>query len=193
LYSAARNLGEFGCPPALAHALLTEPGLDCGLAPKDVHRQIECGLKDQGPPAAAVEQPATPSSAPEANTIEVQKQIATFWQAPTPPVEQPSMPAVKPPAAEPAAKGANDVQKQIAAFWRAPTPAAEQSTPAAPTLPIEQSTPAAPTPPVELIPENGGDALELPQDRRGVGDPSALLFPFEADGDGPYTKGGGRR
>ena len=89
LYSAARNLAEFGCPPALAHALLTEPGLDCGLAPKDVHRQIECGLKDQGPP---VEQPATPS--PVVNAGDVQKQLAALWQAPTPP------PPVKPDTAE---------------------------------------------------------------------------------------------
>lgn len=44
LFSAAANLAEFGCPPALAHALLTESGLDCGLPPKDVARQIECGL-----------------------------------------------------------------------------------------------------------------------------------------------------
>lgn len=45
LYSAARNLAEFGCPPELAYALLTEAGRDAGLPPKDVRRQIECGLK----------------------------------------------------------------------------------------------------------------------------------------------------
>lgn len=44
VFSAAANLAEFGCPPALAHALLTESALDCGLAPNDVRRQIECGL-----------------------------------------------------------------------------------------------------------------------------------------------------
>jgi hypothetical protein len=44
LFSAAANLAEFGCPPALAHALLTEAGLDSGLTPGDVRRQIECGL-----------------------------------------------------------------------------------------------------------------------------------------------------
>jgi hypothetical protein len=44
LFSAAANLAEFGCPPALAHSLLTEPALDTGLPPKEVHRQIECGL-----------------------------------------------------------------------------------------------------------------------------------------------------
>jgi hypothetical protein len=44
LFSAAANLAEFGCPPALAHALLTERALDSGLTPSDVRRQIECGL-----------------------------------------------------------------------------------------------------------------------------------------------------
>jgi hypothetical protein len=45
LFSAAANLAEFACPPPLAHALLTEAALDAGLTPRDVHRQIECGLK----------------------------------------------------------------------------------------------------------------------------------------------------
>jgi hypothetical protein len=49
LYSAARNLAEFACPAALAHALLTPPGLDSGLSPSDVRRQIDCGLNDGGP------------------------------------------------------------------------------------------------------------------------------------------------
>lgn len=44
LFSAAANLAEFGCPPTLAHALLTGAGLDSGLSPSDVRRQIECGL-----------------------------------------------------------------------------------------------------------------------------------------------------
>ncbi len=56
LFSAAANLGEFGCPPPLAVALLEEPALDSGLAPREVRRQIECGLsastgaRHQGPP-----------------------------------------------------------------------------------------------------------------------------------------------
>lgn len=44
LFSAAANLAEFGCPPPLAHALLTEAALDSGLSPSDVRRQIDCGL-----------------------------------------------------------------------------------------------------------------------------------------------------
>jgi hypothetical protein len=48
IFSAAANLAEFGCPPALAHALLTEAGLDCGLSPSEVRRQIDCGLNHTG-------------------------------------------------------------------------------------------------------------------------------------------------
>ena len=44
LFSAAANLGELNCPPALAHELLTEAGLDSGLPPSEVRRQIDCGL-----------------------------------------------------------------------------------------------------------------------------------------------------
>ena len=44
LFSAAANLAEFGCPPELAHALLSEAALNSGLPPKEVRRQIECGL-----------------------------------------------------------------------------------------------------------------------------------------------------
>jgi hypothetical protein len=44
LYSAAKNLGEFGCAFDLAWALLSEAALDSGLQPKEVRRQIECGL-----------------------------------------------------------------------------------------------------------------------------------------------------
>ena len=44
LFSAAANLGEFGCSSSLAVALLEESALDSGLPPKEVRRQIECGL-----------------------------------------------------------------------------------------------------------------------------------------------------
>lgn len=48
LFSAAANLAEFDCPPALAHALLSEAALDSGLTPADVRRQIDCGLAHGG-------------------------------------------------------------------------------------------------------------------------------------------------
>jgi hypothetical protein len=53
LYSAAANLAELGCPPALAYELLTEAALDAGLPPSEVRRQIDCGLKDGGKGAGA--------------------------------------------------------------------------------------------------------------------------------------------
>lgn len=46
LYSAARNLAECGAPAALVFDLLTESGLDSGLTPSDVRRQIQCGIDD---------------------------------------------------------------------------------------------------------------------------------------------------
>jgi hypothetical protein len=63
LYSAARSLAEIGCPLAALDALLTEPGRDCGLPPKDVARQIRCGFDDAGKPAA--DPPPSPSLPPE--------------------------------------------------------------------------------------------------------------------------------
>jgi len=48
LYSAAANLAELGCPPGLAHELLTDAALDAGLPPSEVRRQIDCGLADGG-------------------------------------------------------------------------------------------------------------------------------------------------
>lgn len=45
LFSAAANLAEFDCPPDLAHALLIDPAMDCGLTYQDAKRQIVCGLQ----------------------------------------------------------------------------------------------------------------------------------------------------
>jgi hypothetical protein len=43
-FRAAANLGEFDCPPDLAHALLTEAALDSGLTPSETRRAIDSGL-----------------------------------------------------------------------------------------------------------------------------------------------------
>jgi hypothetical protein len=61
LFSAAANLAEFNCPPALACALLEESALDSGLPPKDVRRQIECGIMAVASSSLNVEPSATPS------------------------------------------------------------------------------------------------------------------------------------
>jgi hypothetical protein len=45
LFRCAAWLTEQGAPPSLVAALLTEPGLDCGLPPKDAERQIHCGIE----------------------------------------------------------------------------------------------------------------------------------------------------
>ena len=44
LFSAAANLAELGCGFDLAWGLLSEAGLDSGLSPSEVKRQIACGL-----------------------------------------------------------------------------------------------------------------------------------------------------
>ncbi|HVX12755.1 MAG TPA: hypothetical protein VHC22_16355 [Pirellulales bacterium] len=49
LYSAAKNFGELGASFELAFALLRESGLDSGLMPADVERQIQCGVSDGRP------------------------------------------------------------------------------------------------------------------------------------------------
>ncbi len=46
LYSASRNLGDFGCSFELALALLEPPARESGLLPSDIRRQIECGIAD---------------------------------------------------------------------------------------------------------------------------------------------------
>lgn len=45
LFAAAANLGEFGCPPRLVHALLTDAALDCGITPSEVRRTIDNALR----------------------------------------------------------------------------------------------------------------------------------------------------
>ncbi len=57
LFSAAANLAEFGCSFDLAYALLSEMALDSGLPPKDVRRQIECGLAARAKPLRELQRP----------------------------------------------------------------------------------------------------------------------------------------
>ena len=80
LFSAAANLAEFGCPSALAHALLGEAALDAGLPPAEARRQIECGLKHVGPILPATPAPAAPAADPHA----LQERLTALWNAPPP-------------------------------------------------------------------------------------------------------------
>ena len=52
--SAARNLGEFGCPFELALALLEPAARESGLPPSDIRRQIQCGLTDEAKKGGAM-------------------------------------------------------------------------------------------------------------------------------------------
>jgi hypothetical protein len=80
LFSAAANLAEFGCPPALAHALLSEAALDSGLPPADVRRQIDCGLA-----RAVAAAPPAPSTAPTPAPEPTDRQrLANLWGAAAP-------------------------------------------------------------------------------------------------------------
>jgi hypothetical protein len=67
LFRCAAWMTEQGAPPSLCFAVLTEPGLDVGLMPKDVERQIRCGIdharRQRG---AAGDPPPDPIADPEA-------------------------------------------------------------------------------------------------------------------------------
>lgn len=59
LFRCAAWLTEQGAPDTLVYAMLTEPGLDVGLPPKDVERQIRCGIDH-----ARKQRQRTPTAAP---------------------------------------------------------------------------------------------------------------------------------
>lgn len=96
LFSAAANLGEFGCPLQLAIALLEEAALDSGLPPKDVLRGIECGLQhaqgrdgvqsplDDGTPAPGGPEPVNQQGAASAvDAAALQQRLAELWAKPS--------------------------------------------------------------------------------------------------------------
>ena len=84
LFSAAANLAEFGCTPALAVALLEESALDAGLPPKDIRRGIECGLATTGadnlPLQLAVSMaPVTVATSDNPPAADLQAALARLW------------------------------------------------------------------------------------------------------------------
>lgn len=64
LFGSAAWLAEQGAPPHLCHAILTEPGCDLGLAPRDVARQIDCGVAHAGRQRAAADPAPDPAADP---------------------------------------------------------------------------------------------------------------------------------
>jgi hypothetical protein len=68
LFRCAAWLTEQGAPPSLCAALLTEPGLDCGLSPSETARQILCGVRHAQRQRGAVNAVAAeaPAAAPAA-------------------------------------------------------------------------------------------------------------------------------
>lgn len=65
LFRCAAWLTEQGAPPSLVSALLTEPGRDVGLPPKDVERQIACGIEHaRRQRSASADPPPVPTSDP---------------------------------------------------------------------------------------------------------------------------------
>jgi hypothetical protein len=66
LFRCAAWLTEQGAPPSLSHALLTEPGCDVGLMPKDVERQIRCGIEHAQKQRATADPRPDPTADPDA-------------------------------------------------------------------------------------------------------------------------------
>jgi hypothetical protein len=65
LFRCAAWLTEQGAPEPLCFALLTEPGRDVGLTPKDVQRQIACGIEHaRQQRGASADLPADPNADP---------------------------------------------------------------------------------------------------------------------------------
>jgi len=64
LFRASAWLAEQGAPPSLVFALLTEPGLDCGLSPSETARQIKCGIEH-----ALRQRGATPTADPRPDPV----------------------------------------------------------------------------------------------------------------------------
>jgi hypothetical protein len=154
LFSAAANLAEFGCPPALALALLEEPALDSGLPPKEVRRQIECGLAAVESRSVQQEVPELAVSVPDNTTAAVGDSAGLLGQT----CQHLTRPTKPGPSC--------DLQIALARLW--------ESTPAKAAGPDETSLPASvvdvqdsptvlpPLPPRYRCPCNRNDWIDSP-------------------------------
>ncbi len=172
LFSAAANLGEFGCPPALAVALLEEPGLDSGLRPKDVHRQIQCGLAAVGSPETHQDMSGTPLDAADGSaTVEPPERITGGSSGFCGQTCQ-QMTTATEPAPAPAAGSTppTDIAAVLMKLWNtppAPAPVADQDAGTAPPrFPADGSPAVLPPDPPRLMPlpprAVGSGTLEKP-------------------------------
>jgi hypothetical protein len=90
LFRCAAWLTEQGAPPSLVFALLVEPGRDVGLTPRDVDRQIACGIeharKQRGTSAPTADPPADPDPMPDPADVDACEHWAIRHEAdPLPP------------------------------------------------------------------------------------------------------------
>ena len=149
LFSAAANLREFACSPSLAFALLEESALDSGLPPKDVRRQIECGLAAVGSESTHQDAPESTQAGSDGSTVKNPPEGAVSdsrglsgqtCQQVTPPTGS------TPPAA---------LQAALARLWgQSPAPTSDQAEdpPQGPTLDAKAGRAVLPPDPSPLIP-----------------------------------------
>jgi hypothetical protein len=167
LFSAAANLAEFGCPPALAVALLEESALDSGLPPKDVRRGIECGLAAAG---SATQQDAgqSPETDPDGSTVKEPPEAAISDSGGLGGQAGQQVTTAPPPAA-------GDLQAALAKLWG--------STPATPPTDVAEGAPA------DATPAPSGDADQAKGPPVLPPDPPALIpLPAGAVGSGKLDK-----
>ncbi len=180
LFSAAANLAEFDCSPALAVALLEESALDAGLAPKDVRRQIECGLAAAGAAPMHQDGREPPQDALDGSTVQEPPQDAISDSGG---LSGQSCQQVTP-APLPAAA---DLKAALAKLWGStPAPKADRvDTMPAPPAPARQreATPPAPKP-AALMPPIGAKLFF--QDAKGRPCPPADASTWTWEGAGRW-------
>ena len=79
LFRCAAWLTEQGATPSLVAAILTEPGRDVGLAPKDVDRQIACGIEHARRQGAATPPADSPPLLPTPTPATAEHESEAFY------------------------------------------------------------------------------------------------------------------
>ena len=148
LFSAAANLAEFGCSPALAVALLEESALDSGLPPKDVRRGIECGLAAAGS-ATQQDTGQSPQTDPDGSTVQEPPGRNTSDSAGLGGQAGQQVTTAPPPAA-------GDLQAALAKLWG--------STPATLPADVAEGPPADTTPAPPKVADKAKGPPVLPPD-----------------------------